>query len=113
MLLAWDISDIIRLQTIVIDDPGCLSVCLSRGWAVQKWLKRSMSCLGWRVQTLGEARNIVLDDSPHPPEQGEGFSAAIDKLLWPLVLYIRDITSAVINRAYKSFYVHVFITKLT
>jgi len=39
----------------------------------------------FRVNTLGNQRNIVLDGGHDPPPREGGFDAAFAKLLWPLV----------------------------
>jgi len=73
-------------QTIVIDDPGHLSVCLSCGFAVQtlaKWIAKPGA--GWPSNPwgrLGDPRNIVLYESP---QFYHGFDAAFAKLLWPML----------------------------
>jgi len=61
------------------------SVCLSRGWAVQKMAERIDILFG--VETPGDPRNILLNEDQHSHTAREnGFDAAFAKLLCPLVL---------------------------
>jgi len=64
--------------TIAVNDHGCLSLCLSCGFAVQTQLNGLRSCWGGDSWTLG----TVLDESPDVPHR---FDVAFTKLLWPLV----------------------------
>jgi len=66
------------MRTIAIDDPGRLSGCTSRGFAVHTWINRS--CLGWRLLET----QVVLDGSS---DFIHGFDAAFAKLLWSVVFF--------------------------
>jgi len=70
-----------EIQTIVIYDPGCLTVCMSRAFAVQTRLNGSRSCL-----SLEDPGNMVLDGSPALPHT---FYAAFPKLLPLLVSFLQ------------------------
>jgi len=54
-----------QLRTIAIDDPGRLFVCLPRGFTRLRCANTAelIEVLP-RVETLGDTRNIVLDESP-------------------------------------------------
>jgi len=77
-----------KVQTIAIDDPGRLSVCLSRGFAVQTRINGSRSCLVWRLKGHCVRRKSRL---PH------GFDAAFAKLLW-LLVYLVELHVRIIVR---------------
>jgi len=71
-----------EVRTTAIDDPGRLSVCLSRAFTRHRCAntaERIEVLLG--VET-GDARNFVLDASP---DFSRGFDASFARLLRPLV----------------------------
>jgi len=73
-----------KTRTIAIDDPGRLSVCLLCGFTrlrCANTAERIGVLLG--VETLGDPRNTVYDESP---DFLYVFEAAFAKLLWPLAV---------------------------
>jgi len=77
------------LWNTVIDDPVCLSVCLSvsrgrAGLLKNRWLDRLEVLFG--METLGDPSIIVLRGGPHPTRRG-AFDTAFTKLLWLLAEY--------------------------
>jgi len=74
-------------MTIAIDDPAVSqSVCraASRGFAVQKRLTGSISCLDEDSQ--GCKAQCIRRGSRSSTARGRGFDAAFAKLLWPLAI---------------------------
>jgi len=69
------------MRTIVIGDPGYLSVT----WLCCANMAKQINIL-FRVETPGDSRNIVIYWSPDFPH---GFYAAFAKLLWPLVYIVK------------------------
>jgi len=72
------------MRPIAIDDPGRLSGCMSRGFAVQTWINGLRSCLGWRLLET----QVLSDESP---DLRHRFDAAFAKLLWPAVFFSRNL----------------------
>jgi len=66
------------------------SVCVSCRCAVPKLLNRSIYWLGWYSW---DQRNIVIDCGRHSPmTRRKGFDVAFAKLLWSLVLVLKDLS---------------------
>jgi len=75
-------------QTIVADVCGvCLSVChaVQRGFAVQKRLNRSRSCLGWTQ--LGDKEHCDRWGSWSPHREGRGIQCSLRQITLLLVFF--------------------------
>jgi len=75
-------------RTIAIDDLWCLSVCLSRGFAVRKRTAERIDVL-FGMKALVGPRHTLLDGGPIPTAMGsleKAFEAAFAKLLLLLVV---------------------------